>query len=117
MLLGAVVGIPFVALAIILMVMAALKNGMGFRDDMIFVVTFLTFLLFMIAEIGCVIMLITRTKGPKQKRTAPPISELHKMEEAVRSLGSPTYEPVPVGSVTDHTTRALDHAFPKDREE
>ncbi len=41
---------------------AALKNGMGCKDDFIFAMTFLMFFLFAIAEIVCVIMLITRTK-------------------------------------------------------
>lgn len=109
MLLGAVIGMPFVALGMILGVIAALKNGMGFKDDFIFVVSFMTFLLFALAEIGCIILLITRTKGPKASRDRTiPISELNKIEEAAkRGLGSPTFEPMPVGSVTDHTTRTL----------
>jgi hypothetical protein len=118
MLLGSVVGIPIVGIVMIFVFIAALKNGMGFRDDFIFAMIFLTFLLLAIAEIGCLVMMIIRTKGPKQKRNAPPISELHKMEEASnRSLGSPSFEPMPVGSVTDHTTRTLDHANLRDREE
>jgi hypothetical protein len=117
MLLGSVIGIPFVWLVTMMMVIAALKNGMGFKDDFIFVMTFLIFLLFALAEIGCVIMLITRTKGPKVPKGVA-ISERRQFDEAARrGLGSPTFEPVPVGSVTDHTTRALDHAALSDRGE
>ena len=108
-LLGAVIGLPFIGLGMLFGVIMALK-GSGFKDDFIFAITFLTFLLFAIAEIGCVIMLVTRTKGSRPlKDKAGPISERHQLDEAMRrGLGGPTFEPMPVGSVTDHTTRALD---------
>src|SRR6476646_2711273 len=64
MTLAGVIGLPFIGLVLLFGVIAALKEGMGFKDDFIFAITFLTFLLFAIAEIGCVIMLLTRTKGP-----------------------------------------------------
>src|SRR4051812_42419593 len=100
MTLGAVLALPFVGLAMMLGVIAALKNGMGFKDDFIFVVTFLTFLLFAIAEIACVIMLLTRSRAPK-------VSKLKESGQLAghepRGLTSPTFEPVPIGSVTDHT--------------
>jgi len=117
--LAGVIGLPFVGLGMLFGVIAALKNGMGFKDDFIFAITFLTFLLFAIAEIGCLILLLTRTKSPKVRRTERdiPIAELQQFEQARRGLGSPTFEPRPVGSVTDHTTRTLDHATIKDRGE
>jgi hypothetical protein len=116
-LLASVVGIPLAGVAMIFVFIAALKNGMGFRDDFIFAMIFLTFLLLAIAEIGCVIMLITRTKGPKTSKNGSdlPISKRHELNEASRlGLGSPTFEPRAVGSVTDHTTRTLDHAALRD---
>ncbi|MBV9243082.1 MAG: hypothetical protein JO314_13865 [Acidobacteria bacterium] len=114
--LAGVIGLPFIGLGMLIGVIAALKNGMGFRDDFIFAVTFLTFLLFAIAEIGCVIMLLTRTKGKKVRPNDRPVSERYRLdEEARRGLGSPIFEPaVPVGSVTDRTTRTLEHASLKD---
>jgi hypothetical protein len=113
MLIGAVIGIPFVGLAMIFILIAALKNGMGFRDDFIFAMIFLTFILLAIAEVGCFVMLLSRSKGPK----LPKRSENDRFQTGQlgapnpRGLGSPTFEPMPVGSVTDHTTRTLDHAF------
>jgi len=117
MTLAGVIGLPFIGLAMIFGVIAALKNGMGFKDDFIFAITFLTFILFAIAEIGCVIMLLTRSKGPKalsKKSRRFETGQLGRSDP--RGLGSPTFEPTPVGSVTDHTTRTLDHALrDKDR--
>jgi hypothetical protein len=113
MLIGAVIGIPFVGLAMIFILIAALKNGMGFRDDFIFAMIFLTFILLAIAEVGCFVMLLSRSKGPKlQKRSENDRFQTGQLGAPnPRALGSPTFEPMPVGSVTDHTTRTLDHAF------
>lgn len=109
-LLGAVVGIPIVGIAMLFVIVAALKNGMGFKDDFIFAMTFLTFLLLAIAEIGCVIMLITRTKGPKQAKQ--PASSNYPpsftQDEGPRGLGASTFEPAQPASVTDRTTKTLE---------
>lgn len=114
MTLGAVLALPFVGLAMMLGVIAALKNGMGFKDDFIFVVTFLTFILFAIAEIACVIMLLTRSRAPKAAKHRGKFQTGQLPTSEPRGLGSPTFEPMPVGSVTDHTTRTLDHAKLRD---
>ena len=108
----AVIGLPFVGLAMIIGVIAAL-TGIGVRDEIILGATFLTFVLFAIAEVGCIIMLLTRTKaaGNPPPDRALPTADLYRSDETTRlNLGSPTFEPIPVGSVTDHTTRALDPA-------
>ena len=116
MTLAGVIGLPFVGLVLLFGVIAALKNGMGFRDDFIFAITFLTFILFAIAEIGCVILLLTRTKGPKAPKKKASRFQTGQLDQAESlGLGSPTFEPTPVGSVTDHTTRTLDQALRKDR--
>ncbi len=111
LLVGAVIGIPFVGLAMIFVLITALKNGMGFRDDFIFGMIFLTFILLAIAEIGCFVMLLTRSKGPKAVKSVAGNDARDLSGAAARALGSPTYEPMPVGSVTDHTTRTLDPAY------
>jgi hypothetical protein len=108
-LLGAVIGIPILGIAMIFIYVAALKNGMGLRDDFVFAVIFLTFLLLALAELGCVVMLVTRTKG--LKHVDPSSANYPELSMgAARGLGSPTFEPMPVGSVTDRTTRTLDPA-------
>jgi hypothetical protein len=116
MMLGAVVGLPFLGLAMLFGVIAALKNGMGFKDDFIFAITFLTFLLFAIAEIACVIMLLTRSKAPRPViRQDDALSTGRLPQSPAHALGGPTFEPTPVGSVTDHTTRTLDPALRKEQ--
>ena len=113
-LLGVVIAMPFIGLAMIFGVIAALKNGMGFRDDFIFAVTFLTFLLFALAEVGCIVMLLTRTKRSGTDRASS--GQRREIPGArTRELGPTSFEPMPVGSVTDHTTRTLE-PVPQDRE-
>jgi hypothetical protein len=110
-LVGAAIGIPFVGLAMIFVLIAALKNGMGFRDDFIFGMIFLTFILLAITEIGCFVMLLTRSKAPKAPGSSAAKDDRELPGAALRGLGSPTYEPMQGGSVTDHTTRTLDPAY------
>ena len=114
LLIGAVIAIPFIGLAMIFILIAALKNGMGFRDDFIFAMTFLTFILLAIAEIGCFIMLLTRSRGTKVMKNDAVRDTRELTAAAVRGLGGPTFDPVPVGSVTDHTTRTLDPQYRED---
>ncbi|HMJ07519.1 MAG TPA: hypothetical protein VK468_00850, partial [Pyrinomonadaceae bacterium] len=96
--------------------MAVMKNGLGFRDDMIFVVIFMTFLLLFIAEIGTIWMMISRTKKPKVKSSKEPaaiapkaVGELAPV--VMKGLNASTFEGIP--SVTEHTTRTLDAAYRK----
>ncbi|MEP7214314.1 MAG: hypothetical protein ABI791_14645 [Acidobacteriota bacterium] len=113
-LVGVVIGIPVIGLGIIIALMAVMKNGLGFRDDMIFVVIFMTFLLLFIAEIGTLWMMISRTKKPKVKSSTEPAAIAPKavgeIEPVVmKGLNASTFEGIP--SVTEHTTRTLDAAY------
>ena len=106
LLVGGAIGIPIFGLGMIIGLIAALKNGMGFRDDFIFAMTFLMFFLLAIAEIGCFVMLLIRSRAPKASKASK--EQPWKITDAQqRNLGGPTFEPRPVGSVTDHTTRTL----------
>ena len=116
LLLGVVIGIPVFGLGIIIALMAIMKNGLGFRDDMIFVVVFMTFLLLFIAEIGTLWMMISRTKKPKVKSPTEPAAigsrSVGEIEPVVmKGLNASTFEGIP--SVTEHTTRTLDAAYRK----
>ena len=107
LLVGGAIGIPIFGLGLIIGLIAALKNGMGFRDDFIFAISILTFFLLAIAEIGCFVMLLSRSRAPKSSKSRR--DQPWQLPEAQpRGLGSPTFEPRPVGSVTDNTTRGLD---------
>jgi hypothetical protein len=79
---------------------------MGFRDDFIFAISILTFFLLAIAEVGCFVMLLSRSRAPKSSK-ARKDQPWQLADASPRGLGSPTFEPRPVGSVTDSTTRAL----------
>jgi len=116
LLVGAVIAIPFVGLAIIIALMAVMKNGLGFHDDIIFAVIFMTFLLLFIAEIGTLWMMISRTKKPKVKSSKEPAAieprRVGAIDEVVlKGLNASTLEGIP--SVTEHTTRTLDAAYRK----
>lgn len=108
-LLGAVIGIPIVGIVMIFVFIAALKNGMGFRDDFIAVMILLTFLLLAIAEIGCLILLMIRTKGPKAAKRPATDNANTLSNNMPGSLGPAAFDPIAPGSVTDHTTRTLEH--------
>ena len=115
LLVGVVIGIPVIGLGLIIALMAVMKNGLGFRDDMIFVVVFLTFLLLFIAEIGTLFMMISRTKKPKSKTETLPAAGSKAAgaidDVVLKGLNASTFEGIP--SVTEHTTRTLDAAYRK----
>ena len=119
LLVGASVAIPVVGLGIIISLMAVMKNGLGFRDDMIFVVVFMTFLLLIIAEIGTIWMMISRTKKPKVKSATEPAIIFPKaandIDVDVKGLNASRFEGIP--SVTEHTTRTLDPIYRKPGDE
>jgi predicted lipid-binding transport protein (Tim44 family) len=108
-LLGAVIGIPIVGITMIFVFIAALKNGMGFKDDFIAVMVLLTFFLLAIAEIGCLIMLMIRTKGPKTPKRSSADHPHTLPNRTAPAIAPATFDPISPGSITDHTTRTLDH--------
>ena len=113
MLVGAMIAIPVVGLGLIIALMAVMKKGLEFRDDMIFVVIFMTFLLLFFAELGTILMLISKSRKPKAKPikkqdeiSSRPVSAID--EVVIKGLNPTSFEGVP--SVTEHTTRTLDAA-------
>ncbi|MEP6788612.1 MAG: zinc ribbon domain-containing protein [Acidobacteriota bacterium] len=119
-LVAAVIAIPVLGLGLIIALMATMKNGLGFRDDMIFVVVFMTFLLLIIAEIGTLILMLTRTRKPKTKIAKEPTDFEQRAARAIedrviRDLNPASFEGV--ASVTEHTTRTLDPAYRKSSDE
>src|SRR5258706_9383027 len=115
-LVAAVIAIPVLGLGLIIALMATMKSGLGFRDDMIFVVVFMTFLLLIIAEIGTLILMLTRTRKPKTKTVKEPTAFEQRATRAIedrviRDLNPSSFEGV--ASVTEHTTRALDPVYRK----
>jgi hypothetical protein len=120
LLIGAMIAIPVVGLGLIIALMAVMKKGLEFRDDMIFVVIFMTFLLLFFAELGTILMLISKSRKPKVKPikkkdeiSSPPVSAID--EVVIKGLNPTSFEGVP--SVTEHTTRTLDAVYRKQTDE
>jgi uncharacterized paraquat-inducible protein A len=116
LLLGAVVAIPVLGVGLIIALMAAMKNGLNFRDEMIGIVVLMSFLLLLVAETGCLLMLITRTRKPKAKASKDPAAFENRAVKAIedsviRELNPSSFQGIP--SVTEHTTRTLDAAYRK----
>ena len=114
LLVGAVIAIPIFGLGLIIAMMAAMKNGLGFRDDMIFVVVFMTFLLLFITEVGTLMLMISRTRKPKVKQKKEPAASEPRSVSAIgdveiKGLNASSFDGIP--SVTEHTTRTLDAAY------
>jgi hypothetical protein len=116
----AMVAIPVVGIGLIIALMAVMKKGLEFKDEMIFAVIFLTFLLLFLAELGTLWMMFSRTRKPKVK-TAKKTDELSSRptklfdDVLIKGLNPTSFEGVP--SVTEHTTRTLDAVYRKQNEE
>ena len=120
LLVGAMIAIPVLGLGLIIALMAVMKKGLEFRDDMIFVVIFMTFLLLFFAELGTILMLISKSRKPKAKPIKnqgeiPPRSVSAIDEVVIKGLNPTSFEGVP--SVTEHTTRTLDAVYRKQSDE
>jgi hypothetical protein len=120
LLVGAALSIPVIGLGIIIGLMVVMKKELGFGDDMIFVVTFLTFLLLFMAEIGMIVLMISRTKKPKAKPANNPVeiatSALSEVQPVdIKGLNASSFDGIP--SVTEHTTRTLDPVYRKTGDE
>jgi len=120
LLVGAMIAIPVVGLGLIIALMAVMKKGLEFRDDMIFVVIFMTFLLLFFAELGTILMLISKSRKPKVKPikkkdeiSSRPVSSID--EVVIKGLNPTSFEGLP--SVTEHTTRTLDAVYRKQSDE
>jgi hypothetical protein len=111
LLVGSLLTIPIVGIGLILGLMVVMKRELGFRDEVVMSVVFLSFLLLLAAEAGFIWLMLSRTKRRKAKTGKNETSEPAQLNEpVVKSLAEPRplgfSEPVP--SVTDHTTRTLD---------
>lgn len=114
-LIGALLTIPIVGIGLILGLMVVMKQELGFGDEVVMSVVFLSFLLLLAAEAAFIWLMITRTKTRNVKAGPTKSHEIEGGDGTVKGLGegTPLGIPEPVHSVTDHTTRTLDPAAPK----
>jgi len=100
---------PIAGIGIIIGLMAAMKARLGFGDEMIGIIVFMSFVLLLIAELG-LIWLLTRYSrsekiiNPKAETQIPQLNDVV-IKGLPQSRMQPIYEPVT--SVTEHTTRTL----------
>ena len=111
-LIGALLTIPIVGIGLILGLMVVMKQQLGFRDDAIMAVVFVSLLLFLMAEAGVIWLMLTRTK---KRQVVTQADEKRKLDrgstaERILSEGQPLGFPAAVPSVTERTTRTLDKA-------
>lgn len=101
----ALLGIPIAGIGVIIGLISVMKKELNLDNDIIVIITFLSFLLLLMAETGFLWLLLNRTKKPKEK------DEIRQLDQAAtKSLGEaqPQSFVNPVSSVTENTTRTLE---------
>jgi len=86
--------------------MLALMKNLDFNDEMIGIVITFSFVTIIFIEVMFMWLLFKRNRSYKEISDTTPIKEIY--TAPVRVLSEPTFQPI--RSVTEHTTRTLDHA-------
>jgi len=109
-LIAALLGIPIAGIGVIIGLMSVMKKELGFDNDFIGAVIFMSFVLLLAAEAGFIWLLWSRTRTRNTKET-PTKSELK--EAAKKELGEPQAQPIsqPAHGVTEHTTRSFEPIY------
>ena len=108
----AIVGLFVLGTGVIIGLMAVMKNVVGLPDGIILGITMTFFLLMLILELVLVWMLFSTRKDAVKSRSPERLKE-HSTSELdevpVRALNEP------MTSVTEHTTRAFEPAYIRDK--
>ncbi len=107
--------IPIGGLGIIMGILTVMKKELGFGEEFIGFIVFMSFILLLIAELGILWLLRGHTKmsrwaiEPQQPFLPQPT------DVVIKGLPEGQYQPIhqPMQSVTEHTTRTLD-AVPRE---
>ncbi len=108
-LISAIVSVFVIGFMCIVAMLALMKN-LGFNDEMIGIVITFSFVTIIFIEVMFMWLLFKRNRSYKEISDTTPIKEKPIKEiytAPVRVLSEPTFQPVP--SVTEHTTRTLEH--------
>lgn len=115
LLVGSLIGVPIAGLGIIIGLLTVMKRELGFGEEFIGFIIFMSFVLLLIAELGLIWLLRHHTKMSKRsdeshKPTMPPTPDV-----VIKGLPEGQMQPIyqPGQSVTEHTTRTLD-AVPRE---
>jgi len=119
-LVGSLIGLPIAGLGIIIGLLVVMKKELGFADPPIMIITFLSFLLLLIAEGGLIWLLLHHTRTTKKTGDDVKLQETTTKELSgaqTRELGEAQAQDfaVPLTSVTENTTRSFEpiHQKPK----
>jgi hypothetical protein len=110
-LIAALLGIPIAGIGVIIGLISVMKKELDMPNDVIVIITFLSFSLLLMAEVAFLWLLLSRTKKKKEKEDPYQLNEpLNKA--ATKSLGEaqPQSFVNQASSVTENTTRTLEMA-------
>lgn len=102
-----IVGVTVGGIGVIIGLMAVMKNVIGFDNELIFIATLLSFFLVLVADVALIMLLLTRSRAGKKlsKKARLKEAEAQRLYEApARELA----EPMPIPTITEHTTRSLE---------
>jgi hypothetical protein len=109
-LIWAIVGVTVGGIAVLIGLVAVLKEVFGSDTKLIGVLSVMSFFLLLIADVSLIWLLLTRSRTKKK----PAVNAHLKEAEAQRLYDAPARElaePMPMPSVTEHTTRSLEPAL------
>lgn len=108
-LLGGIIGLPIAGIGIIIGLLSVMKQELGFNDPMIVIITLMSFLMLIVAEITLIWLMIHRTKTVKESGNSTQFKDvvIKNLNQAqTRRLAEGAQEPIP--SVIENTTRNLE---------
>lgn len=110
LLVSAMVGLFILGLLAIAVLIGVLKQVAGFEPPLILAILMLSFVLMFMIEGMLTWMLLRRNKVKKEVGTHNELDEQKRKEiytSPTRGLSEPTFQPI--STVTEHTTRTLEH--------
>ncbi len=111
----ALLGVPIAGIGVIIALLTVMKKDLGFGEEIISVIVFMSFILLLIAELGLIWLLRHHTKMSKRSVETPQPTLPQTPDIVIKGLPESQVQPIyqPMQSVTEHTTRTLD-AVPRE---
>lgn len=111
----ALLGVPIAGLGIIIGLLTVMKKDLGFGEEFIGFIVFMSFILLLIAELGLIWLLRHHTKMSKRSNESHQPILPQTPDVVIKGLPEGQMQPIyqPGQSVTEHTTRTLD-AVPRE---
>lgn len=111
----ALIGLPIAGIGVIIGLLSVMKKELGFGEEMIGVIVFMSFILLLLAELGLIWLLRHHTKMSKRSAEMRQPALAQTPDVVIKGLAEAHTQPAyqPMESVTEHTTRTLD-AVPRE---